>query len=245
MTMKLMNVMLASFCLLNIHTSFAHSKIQGGEGKTILVFSPHPDDDVIGCGGTILQQIKAGSKVIIIYLTSGENSCWPGGKEELAILREKEAQEAANKLGVSELIFLRKPDSGLSGRINETIPEVKDLIAKYVPHYIFIPHEHDNHKDHSAANSIVTAAFKEALASQNELKQCTMLGYEVWTPIQHITHTTNISSDMAHKIQALSEHKTQTKYIDYVGAIEALNKYRGIMVLFDKFAECFKEIKSN
>ena len=40
--------------------------------ENIIVFAPHPDDDIIGCGGSIARQLQQGNKVSIVYLTSGD-----------------------------------------------------------------------------------------------------------------------------------------------------------------------------
>ncbi|MPN42796.1 hypothetical protein SDC9_190354 [bioreactor metagenome] len=71
-----------------------------------------------------------------------------------------------------------------------------------------------------------------------------MLGYEVWTPIQAVGHVEDISEFMSIKLEALQNHRTQTKYIKYDDAIQGLNRYRGIMSGKGDFCEYFQMIQT-
>src|SRR5512142_941609 len=81
----------------------------------ILAIPPHPDDEVLGCGGSIAAHIAAGSDVTIAHLTSGERgttaSATASGRN-----REREAVTAATVLGVPDraVRFLRIPDGGIN-----------------------------------------------------------------------------------------------------------------------------------
>ena len=82
-----------------------------------LVVAPHPDDEVLGCGGTIIRIRRLGVPVAIVFLTDGEAS--HAGRvppSELASIRRREATEAAEVLGVpaEQLTFLGFPDGALA-----------------------------------------------------------------------------------------------------------------------------------
>ncbi|MDP3995673.1 MAG: glycoside hydrolase family 3 N-terminal domain-containing protein, partial [bacterium] len=95
----------------------------------ILIFSPHPDDEVLCCGGTILKAVKEGKNVKVVFLTNGDAytqsvSAWlekqadefaPEDYINLGKERQEEALRAAKKLGLekNDLIFLSYPDNGL------------------------------------------------------------------------------------------------------------------------------------
>lgn len=83
-----------------------------------LVIAPHPDDEVLACGGLIALSRKAGGRVGIVYLTSGENShvdCCGIEPAQVGLRREQLAIAAAGELGVAQhdLHFLRLPDGGI------------------------------------------------------------------------------------------------------------------------------------
>ncbi len=202
--------------------------------STVMVFAPHPDDDVLGCGGAIIKHVAYGAQVTVVYMTSGETN--PGDKkpQRIARLREEEARRAAAKLGVHDLVFLREPDSKLRVT-SKTIGKVKQLLNDYQPDLVYIPHKKDEHSDHKATYDIVVEGVKK-LRGLNPV----VLGYEVWSPMLAITHVAEISDEIQVKLDALSEHKTQIADMDFVAAVHALNRYRGILIGRVSYGECFQ-----
>ena len=111
-----------------------------------------------------------------------------------------------------------------------------------MPDSVYLPHAADSHKDHKMTYAIVTTALK-TLVEQKKIPLPSVYCYEVWTPLQTYTHLENISKVMPLKLAALREHKTQLQSLDYVNAIEGLNRYRGIMSRKKtKYAECFYQL---
>ena len=94
----------------------------------ILVFSPHPDDAVLCCGGTIAKALKTKKKVKVVFVTNGdaysraaaylakkkEKKLLPADYINLGIILQKEALRAQRKLGLKkkDIIFLSYPDKG-------------------------------------------------------------------------------------------------------------------------------------
>ena len=65
-----------------------------------IIFSPHQDDETLGCGGTIIRKQEAGAEVKIVFMTDGSRSHHRFIPEEkLIILRQQEAIKAAQTLG--------------------------------------------------------------------------------------------------------------------------------------------------
>ena len=98
----------------------------------ILAFGAHPDDVELGCGGTIIKEIKAGKKVGIIDLTRGEL-----GTRGTAELRDKESKEASKKMGVEIRENLAFKDGFFK---NDEIHqlEVIKAIRKYKPKIVLL-----------------------------------------------------------------------------------------------------------
>ena len=94
----------------------------------ILVIAPHPDDEIIGVGGTIAKRVQAGDEVYVCIVTKGIE---PIFREEFIEQGRKECREADAKLGVKETIFLDFPAVML-----ETVPryEFNGKIAEVVQH---------------------------------------------------------------------------------------------------------------
>src|SRR6185436_21151558 len=79
--------------------------------KRVLVISPHPDDESIGCGGTLRGHVLAGDRVEVVFLTSGEAGGHGKPPDETARIREQEAKAAGSILGVRKIEFWKQPDS--------------------------------------------------------------------------------------------------------------------------------------
>src|SRR5438552_7167944 len=86
----------------------------------VLVVAPHPDDESIGCGGTICLHATRGDRVAAVFLTSGELGLKELAPEEAWRIRESEAQRAAEILGIAALTFLRCPDWYVGEKVNDT-----------------------------------------------------------------------------------------------------------------------------
>jgi LmbE family N-acetylglucosaminyl deacetylase len=140
-------------------------------GAATLVFAPHPDDETLGCGGTIALKRGAGSAVTIVVMTDGGDA-----------VRRDEAIAAAKTLGVDErdVVFFDYPDRALAAFIDEATRRVGDLIDALQPQEIFIPYREDAHADHIATNRIVHAALAERVDDDVPL----VYEYPVW----HLCH---------------------------------------------------------
>jgi LmbE family N-acetylglucosaminyl deacetylase len=132
--------------------------------KRTLVFSPHPDDETLACGGTILKKRLLGVRVNICFMTNGEAShSRLISKESLRDIRVEEGKTAARLFGIEmdDLEFLDLPDSGLSSCIDEGVQKVIELITSFKPEEIFVPSIYEpTIPDHSVANKIVLAASR-------------------------------------------------------------------------------------
>lgn len=134
--------------------------------RPALVFAPHPDDETLGCGGTILRKRSAGARVQIVLMTDG-SSAFPGliAPEELTRLRYAELLEAAATLEVSEddVFFLHFKDGQLSEHITEATDRVAELLTREKPAEIYVPYHLDPPPDHQATTQIALAAARRVL----------------------------------------------------------------------------------
>src|SRR5258708_34888718 len=86
----------------------------------ILVIAPHPDDETLGCGGTLCLHARGGGRVTAVFLTSGELGLKQLPRREAHLVRERETVRAASILGLAQLHFLRCADWGLNDEIDKT-----------------------------------------------------------------------------------------------------------------------------
>lgn len=132
--------------------------------KRIIVFAPHPDDETLGCGGTIAKKIAEGYEVLIIVMTDGRHAFLKvvgidsnPTPEELKEIRKEELKRAMKILGVPEenLIFLDFVDGTLQEIMEEAEKKVVKILSENFPVEIYFPHKNDDHPDHRAAYHIV------------------------------------------------------------------------------------------
>lgn len=142
-----------------------------------VVFSPHPDDETLGCGGTIIRKKRAGADVHIVFMTDGCQSHRQFISESvLKSIRRTEAIAATRVLGVGQdnVTFLEFHDKKLWENQKMVIHKVTEVLLHHKPDEIFIPYYRETPSDHWATNKIVTAALQK-------LKKGTVVyEYPIW-----------------------------------------------------------------
>jgi len=217
--------------------------------KKIMVFAPHPDDDILGCGGSIAKYSDQGHEITTVFMTSGEAGSLTYTRDQLATQREKEARQASFHLRVNETVFLRNPDGYLEYN-RDNLVKIVSLLRTKKPDIIYLPHHLDGNEDHRITYKLVLDAcrrssgpwFQECQGKPWEVK--TVLAYEIWTPLQDVSYAEDITPYIEQKLNALRLHVSQLKDIQYDEAIRALNHYRGIMSGKGQYCECFQVLKA-
>lgn len=144
---------------------FLKEYAQNDLNKTAIVFAPHQDDEVLGCGGTIIKKKLAGARVKIVFMTDGCKSVpWSGTEEELISVRMAEAIEVATSLGLKaeDVSFLNYTDGLLNLHWAEAVCKISGILITEKPQEVFMPYSKDGHGDHTAANQIVRTAVNES-----------------------------------------------------------------------------------
>ena len=221
------------------------------------MIAAHPDDAEYGCAGTVARWAGEGREITYLLITSGDKgSKDPGIRPgRLASMREKEQTEAARKLGVKDLMFLRHPD----GMLENTMAMRRELagaIRTVRPHVVITidPWRHyQTHPDHRAAGSAVLDAVYAA-KEVNLFAEQLVDGVEPWR-VKDVylfwtdspDHYEDITRSIARRISALLLHSSQTgkdrKGYDASirkGAHETAQKAG----LSFEYAEAFKHLKT-
>src|SRR6476660_5144232 len=118
----------------------------------LLAVGAHPDDIEIGMGGTIAKYVKEGYQCHFLTLTRAELS-----SNGDVYTRQKEAEAAANILGVQHRVQLNVKDRGLKSMTDEDKNELIRIIRAKKPRFIFVPLE-DRHPDHGNCATIMKEA---------------------------------------------------------------------------------------
>ena len=200
-------------------------KNEGFLKRRVVVFSPHPDDETLACGGTIAKTIAEGNDVYVVFITDGRNShkvalgiCRNPSPEEIRNVRRKEAEEVGKTLGVKQgnLLFLDFEDGTLSFRIPEAKEQVKENLLKLKPDKIFAPDRADLHKDHHSANLIILSAVKEL--ALNPSLYTYLIWSNRWRRIRRtLTFPNRVKIDISHflalKLKAIGMYRSQVSLL--------------------------------
>jgi len=212
----------------------------------ILIIAPHPDDEVLGCGGTIAKYAKKGGEIYLCIATKAYRPEW---SDEFLRNRPIEIETANRILGVKKTYFLDFPTVKL-----DTVPqkELNEKISKVIKEteaeILYIPHRGDLHKDHRL---VYKAALIASRPTGKSVKK--ILCYETLSETDEgITlkpFIPNVYEDITEtfdiKIEAMRAYKSELKEYPHprsLEIIEALAKKRGSEAGF-KMAESFMLIK--
>jgi N-acetylglucosamine malate deacetylase 1 len=211
----------------------------------VTVFAPHPDDELIGCGGSLLKWIGAGAEVSVVYLTSGD-AAMPGfSRAEIATLREQEAAAGMKHVNVGELDFLREPD----GALVESPALVSRLVHQIRlrrPDLACIPHALDDHPDHMATHRLLKRAIHDAGGPWSHATEDppwrvdVTLAYEVWSPIQRPNYLEDTTDVIEEQLRALAHYRSQLEQVPYDSFVRGLASYRGAPLGHGRYAEAFE-----
>lgn len=114
---------------------------------SVLILAPHPDDEVIGCGGVAALHAERGDDITVLHLTDGSRS---GSGSDLTEVRRHESIRSGQELGIEKFITLEREDGRLTPD-DETVGEVLEVIHSLNPDVVYAPSPFEIHPDHVAA----------------------------------------------------------------------------------------------
>lgn len=204
---------------------------------TALVIAPHPDDEVLGCGGVIARLVDSGKAVDVAIVTRGTQPAYPLEQVEQVVAEAKASHEI---LGVRNSHFLDLPAAALDQVPRaELNAAVRKVILDVQPDTIFVPFVGDIHVDHQ----LVFAAAMVASRPTGGFRPCRILAYETvsetnWdapflTPSFVPNVFISIDGYLAKKIAAFEKVVSQVKEFPNersTRALTALAELRGATV---------------
>ncbi|MGW7515321.1 PIG-L deacetylase family protein [Streptomyces sp. NPDC054796] len=212
------------------------------DAGTVLAIAPHPDDELIGAGGSLLLHAKAGRHVAVVHVVGRE----PTLTEELS--EERYAAEidlAARRLGVAEHFCLDAPSRDLLPR-RELRIALAAAVRRLRPAVVYLPHADEGDREHRLVHELARDALWMASADffpeagpEPAPPPRLVLAYEVWTPMREFSHAVNISSVMAEKVHAMRAYASQLHHVPWDEALEGLARYRGAVAQGGGHAEVF------
>ena len=200
--------------------------------RSVLAVAAHPDDEVLGAGGTLAKHAAAGHDVTVLIVTEGTTAQYDD--ESLIAQKREEARRCADRLGVSSVRFGDLPDMRL-----DTVPHVEvnavieDAIDAVAPDVVYTHSPHDVNKDHAAVAESTRVATRPGSGVER------VLAYEVpsstgWAGgdrerFQPTTYV-EITDHLDRKVDAFAAYETETREYPHPRSersIRALAETRG------------------
>lgn len=219
------------------------------------VLSPHPDDESLGCGGTMALLQQMGVAVQVIMVSDGSKSHPNSQKypaDKLRDLRESETHGALHQLGLNpeQVTFLRLPDGNVpsdpeSMTFQDAVGRLVAELNRHQPQTILVPWRRDPHRDHRAAWQLLQSAMRQLKI------QPRVLEYPIWLwelgspedapqPDEIRAVQVDITAVRDQKHRAIAAHASQvTQLID--DDPEAFWLRPDLLVYFDGDTELFFE----
>lgn len=215
----------------------------------ILIVAPHPDDEVLGCGGIINKYAKKGKEVYVVVITRGTPKMYAEDRIENV---RNEALAAHKLLGVNETVFFdfHAPELDITSQAAIS-GKISSIIKQFEIDTLFIPHRGDIHSDHRvvynasivSGRPVGSSTVKRIYAYEtlSETEWAAPFGDDAFIP----TYFVNVKNSFDNKLQAMSCFKSQLKEFPNsrsLETIEALAKFRGATVGAER-AEAFMTVR--
>ncbi len=212
--------------------------------KKVLVIAAHPDDEVLGCGGTIARHVQDGDCVNVLILAEGITSRGPQegqDKHKKDLLKLRRSAEKANEiLGVSRLVFMSLPDNRMDSidRL-DVVKIIEGFLEKYKPSVIYTHHSGDVNVDHRYTHeAVITACRPTPNFCVKRLLFFEVASSTEWqipssAPVFCPTWFVDISLTLQLKLKALQAYITEMRDFPHsrsIKAIESLACWRGATI---------------
>ena len=183
--------------------------------ERVLVLAAHPDDEVLGMGGTIAVHTSHGDSLRIVCVTDGSSTQYPGDAATRT-RKEEEAKRAAGELGVGDYVHLDLPDMRL-----DTLPHVEvnrvveEQVSDFAPSVVYTPHP-DVNLDHRALfDSVVVATRPLPGQAVRRVLTYAPTSSTEWTPAARNWFVPNwfvdITETLDRKLAAFAHYETERR----------------------------------
>ena len=200
------------------NTLIPYQAVRKIPGNCALVFAPHPDDEVFGCGGAIMRHIEQGIPVHVIVVSNGAYGASEETKAEYILQRQQESVAAAGILGYGTHVFWQYQDRQVCYG-EKLIQEILTAIRETGADLVYVPSVFEMHPDHRALSMATVEAVRRIGATVN------IALYEVGIPLPP-NQLLDISDLVARKAAAMACFVSQNTKQRYDQHIASLNHYR-------------------
>lgn len=187
----------------------------------VLVFAPHADDEVFGCGGMLAFHAGRGDAVRVVIVTDGAGGDPAGLEADIAKTRQRESRAAGAELGVDDYRFLGFHDGALGGA-HQLVEALVAELEEFGPGLVYAPSLQEMHADHRALASA-------ALAAAANFGRARLFLYGINAQVQ-ANLIFDITKQAGSKRRAVERFESQLAYQDLVAKTEAVDHARTVNI---------------
>ncbi len=213
--------------------------------KSVLIISPHPDDEILGCGGTLIKYSKS-KKIKTFWLIVTKDNIELNWSKKQKDKRALEIKKLQKKLKFTQTYQLYKESTKLNEKdYSNLIENIKEIILKHDINEVLCPSEKDVHTDHQHINKIIKSACKpfrnpslNKVLFYETVSETNQNFSNIFKPQLFI----NIDKEINEKIKLMNHFKSEFGKHPFPRSKEAIKSLailRGSQVNF-KFAEAFE-----
>ncbi len=227
-----------------------------GASSPVLVIAAHPDDEILGCGGTVARLVADGHHVHFAIMGEGMTSRHPqrsdADAKELTALHQQ-AHAAAAKVGVTNVVLHELPDNRLDTvPLLDVVKLVEDLVDRIKPEVIYTHHAGDLNVDHGVIHRAVLTATRPVAGQPVldiyafEVPSSTEWAFQRIEPSFRPNVFVDITQSLELKIAAMECYRTEARKFPHPRSPEALRAIatRWGSVVGCAAAEAFELVRS-
>ena len=213
----------------------------------VLVIAPHPDDETLGCGGTLLKHVAAGDSVSWVIVTKAHEPRWPA---EVIERRERQIEQVSATYGFPKRFRLSFPAGRLDAvPLEDLMDSINEIVIEVRPGWIYTVHAGDVHSDHRAVFDATMSAVKSFNSASKGVSR--LLSYETISstdatpPTPATVFLPNVYCDITpfleRKLEIMSLYEGEVHPYPLPRALEsirALARFRGATIAAE-YAEAF------
>lgn len=200
-----------------------------------MVVAPHMDDEVIGCGGTLLLHRALQSEVRVVFVSDSSGAVDdPGLAKNLRDVRRAEMKKVSDMLALGSVVELGFADGSLMSQEEAIASRLAEELRTFRPAQVLCPFPSDGHADHQSTAVALGSATRLA-GWHGEV-----LAYEVWSTLWP-NMAVDIGAVAEEKAHLIRMYASEMGDRDYATAVLGLNRYRGMqhrVELAEAFHRC-------
>ncbi len=216
----------------------------------VLVVAVHPDDETLGCGGTLFKHKDVGDEIYWLIVTSANETL--GYSKDFIENRNEQIKKVASIYGFTEIIKLDIPTTKVDLQpFGELINNFSEIIHRIQPEIIYVPYYGDAHSDHQVIFKVLTSCFKSfrypsikkilMMETLSETENAFPIESRIFKPNYYV----NITGFINDKIKAMKIYESEIMKSPFPRSekvIRALSTYRGSFIA-ENYAEAFMIVK--